>query len=263
MKEIITSKNNPLVKNIVKLLNSSKHRNKNKLFVVEGLRLCRDAMLSNAEIKYLIYSDSAMQKYSRHINDIANCSELCYQVSDNVFLDMSDTISPQGVMCVCKMLDKNVDVDKIGNVGKLIVLEDIQDPSNMGTILRTAEALGIDAVILSSNCCDIYNPKVLRGSMGAVFRVNILMSDNIPSLIDKFNKLGFDTYATLPSFNAQHINKVKFSNKSISVIGNEANGITEQTIDRCSYKITVPMLGRAESLNASTAASIVMWEMIR
>ena len=158
------------------------------------------------------------------------------------------------------MKENYVRFDKIG---KFIALENIQDPSNMGTILRTAEAIGVNGVIISQNSCDIYNPKSLRGSMGAVFRIPVLVVENMSEEIIKLNDEGFTTYAAVPDKNAININKTSFKDASVIVLGNEGNGLAKETMSSCMYLITIPMLGRAESLNVATAASIMMWEMVR
>lgn len=259
----ITSKDNKNIKEVIKLINSSKYRYKNNLFVIEGLRLCMDAYITNIAIKKVFYTYDAQIKYNDKLKKIINKAEQCYLVSDSIMKLLSDTKSPQGIVCVCPMLDKYLTLDKIDINRKYIALEDLKDPTNLGTILRTLEALGFKSVILSKKCCDIYNPKVLRGSMGAVFRLEILICDNIINDFKNLNNRGFRTYACVVNDDADYITNISFKNGDIAVIGNEANGLSENMIDTCRYKITIPMLGRAESLNACAAANIIMWEMMR
>ena len=131
----------------------------------------------------------------------------------------------------------------------------------MGTILRTAEAVGIDGIVLSDDCCDIYSPKVVRGSMGAVFRIPFTVVSSIKDFISAHKDI--TSYASVVSGDAEKITDVKFSDSSLLVIGNEGNGVKASTIEACDKKITIPMNGRAESLNASAAAAILIWEMVK
>ena len=140
-------------------------------------------------------------------------------------------------------------------------LENIQDPSNLGTILRTAEALGIEGVILSGNCCDIYSPKVIRGSMGAVFRIPFTIAEDFCGYISELSRKGIDVYASTP-YDAEDITNVKFSG-GVMLIGNEGSGLTKDVLTLGIQKVKIPMKGRAESLNAAAAAGILMWEMLR
>ncbi|MEE0059767.1 MAG: RNA methyltransferase, partial [Acutalibacteraceae bacterium] len=164
----ITSKDNGTVKHIAKLVKSTSYRNENKEFVIEGVRLCTDAVESGVKIKTAVFSETAFNKYSEQVKQIVEVCESTFLFSDKLFSQISDTKTPQGILCVCKLEAKKLN---IASSGVYLALEHIQDPSNMGTILRTAEALGVKGVILTDNCCDIYSPKVLRGTMGSAFRL--------------------------------------------------------------------------------------------
>lgn len=142
------------------------------------------------------------------------------------------------------------------------MLDNVQDPSNVGAIVRTAEALGIDGII-TYNCCDLYNPKLLRASMGSVLRLGIEDTNNLEEKIITLKNEGYKVYASVPNNDAKNITDVCFSDKTVCVIGNEANGVEENIKAVSTELITIPMLGRAESLNAGAAASIIMWEMLR
>lgn len=257
----ITSKDNSLIKKISKLNKSSKFRKELGLFVAEGLRVCEDAMLSDTCIEHLLFTESALNKYSEVVNKLISYANSSYLVSNTVFNSICDTKSPQGVLCVIKTLDKHSLFDKIKYNGKLLALDNVQDPTNLGTILRTAEAVGIDGIVLSADCCDIYSPKVIRGSMGAVFRVPYITVNKISDFI-KDNRQIY-CYASVVHKNAEKINNVNFNTPCLVAIGNEGNGLKEETISLCNKSITIPMNGRAESLNAAVAASIIMWEMVK
>ena len=257
----ISSKDNQLIKYIAKLNKSAKYRRENGEFVAEGFRICRDAVLSAARISSAVFSQSAVEKYSGDAAFIAEACENVYIVPDSLFTQICDTKTPQGVVCVIKTLDIPFVFGKIKSNGKFIALDNIQDPSNLGTILRTAEALGIDGVIMSADTCDIYSPKVVRGSMGAVFRLPFIVVDSIETFLTQHPQL--KSYAAVVDISSTRITDVSFAPPCVTVIGNEGNGLKEETIWACDESITIPMDGRAESLNASVAASIIIWEMVK
>ena len=258
----ISAKDNQLIKHISKLLKSSKYRFENREFVAEGVRLCEDAFISDCDIISLVVSDSACERYSDTVEKLSAKAQSSYVIPDSLFSRISDTKNPQGVLCVIKALDNPTLFDKIKCNGKFLALDNIQDPSNLGTILRTAEAIGIDGVILSSECCDIYSPKVVRGSMGAVFRLQYLITDTIADFLNENDEL--ESFAAVVSPDAEKLTDIDFKAKTTCVVvGNEANGLKQSTIDACSSAFTIPMNGRAESLNASVAAGIIMWEMVK
>ncbi len=260
--DIIKSKDNKNIKYISKLISSTKFRREESKFVIEGTRLCNEAIKNNACIETLVFSLSAQKKYSDTINELARGAKNTYCVDDRIFCALSDTKTPQGVLCVVKTLDKQHYFDKIIKNGIIVALDNIQDPSNLGTILRSADALGIDGVVLSSDCCDVYSPKVVRGSMGAVFRIPFCITDDLSHFIKDFNNYG-TSYACVLDDTAVTVDKVKFSRPVLSVIGNEGNGVSKPVIDACNNKLYIPMHNNAESLNAAVAASIIIWEMIR
>lgn len=257
------SKDNKKIKYVKKLVCNGNFLKKEKNFVVEGFRLCKDAYLNNVIIKELYYTDDAIKKFSDKLEEIINYAKNSYKISEDILKSISATKTPQGILCVCEKLDKHFSMNTINNVGKFILLENIQDPANMGTILRTSEALGINFVVLSSGCCDIYNAKVLRASMGAIFRVNVLFCDDICKVIKDLQGKNIKTYATVPDSSAKSILDVDLKENAAVVIGNEGNGLSQSVIEVCDEKITIPMLSCAESLNAAMAAGIFMWEMMR
>lgn len=258
--EKITGKNNDLVKNIKKLLTSSKERKAQGLFVLEGARLVFDVLNSFYEVKYFVTTSHGFEKYQPQCEKMIKKAEKSFFISDDVADKLGDTQNPQGIFAVCKMKhDRQTDVS---DSAKQIALDNVQDPSNLGAIVRTAEALGIDRVIVGGGC-DIFNPKALRSSMGSMLRVNLLRTDNLTEFLKEQKAKGIPVYGTSPDKNAAPITEIDFSNGCICVIGNEANGISDSVKDVCSELVTIRMLGNAESLNASVAASITMWEMLR
>lgn len=259
--EPITSKENKAVKEIQKLLKLTKHRLKSRLFVIEGARLCEDALQSGVQIKTVCVTQGAREKHAALIERLCAAAEITYIMPQELFCTLSDLVTPQGVLCVCRMREDSFRLES----GSYIGLENMQDPQNMGTILRTAEAFGLTGVVMSGGCCDIYAPKVVRGSMGAVFRLNFHITDDLPSFALSMRQNGFKTYGAVADRAARPVTGLSLSkeDKAAVFIGNEGNGLTGELLDMCAEKITIPMGGRAESLNAATAASIVMWEMVR
>ncbi len=253
----ITSRDNSLIKLITKLNSSGRSRKEHGLFVIEGLRLCRDAAENGFSFSSLLVSETAKMKYPEEIENLASKAESAYILSDSVFSKISDTKSPQGIVCVCNR--NNIGTYNIKQNGKYIALENLQDPSNLGAVARTAEALGIDGIIASGEGCDPYSPKALRASMGALLRLPVIIADDFKGLLVKS---GLDLYACVVTPDAKSVTDVFFRDGSIAIIGNEANGLTEAVIS-VATPITIKMTGRAESLNAAVAASVVMWEMQR
>ncbi len=260
--DVIKSKDNKTIKYISKLISNAKFRREEKKFVIEGVRLCEEAIKNNCEIECFVYSLSAFEKYNDIVIKLENSSKQAICVENRIFSALSDTKTPQGVLCVVKALDKKSHFDKIIKNGIIVALDNIQDPSNLGTILRTADAFGISGVVLSSDCCDIYSPKVVRGSMGAIFRIPFMIADNLSDFILQFNRIG-TSFACVLDKDAVTVDNTKFDSPVLAVIGNEGNGVSKEVIDVCKHKLYIPMKNNAESLNAAVAASIIMWEMIK
>lgn len=254
----IDSVNNDKIKLAVKIATSSKSRKKEGFFFLEGLRLCRDAALTDAEILYFFFTRNALEKFGNDVDYITSKADSYFEISDSVAAKLAQTETSQGFFCVCRISSVKGEI-KHGR--KYIALENIQDPSNLGAIARTAEALGIDGAIISG-CCDRYSPKSQRASMGSFLRLNIIETENLCSLLCELKEKGFKLYATTPDEKAVKITDCDMEGSVIAVIGNEGNGVTDEVFDIC-QKVTIPMLGRAESLNASMAAAITMWEMMR
>ncbi len=259
--QTLTSKDNPAVKYAVKLRKSARFRREEGRFIAEGMRICLDAVKSGAELDTLFLSEDALKKYPEQCDVLISAADKTLAVSASLFAVLSDTQTPQGALCVIKTLDKSSHFDTIKISGKFLALENIQDPNNLGTVLRSAEALGVSGVILSDDCCDVYNPKVVRGSMGAVFRMPFLTVESIPAFLA--SNPGLHSYAAVVDPAAKPVTQVSFTEPCAAVIGNEGNGLRAETVAACTEAVTIPMRGKAESLNASAAATILIWEMIR
>ncbi len=252
----ISSKENDIIKKTVRLQSSAKQRREEGLFVLEGLRLCLDAFSNGFAPLRVFVSETAAKN---HISDLTGlCSECeAFLLPDSLFAKISDTVSPQGILCVYNIPDFSS--YKISSEGRYIALDNLQDPSNLGAISRTAEALGVDGLFIQGGC-DPYSPKSLRASMGALLRLPVIKTEDMFSL---FADARIKTYATVVDKNAMRVDKVTFTDGCVVIIGNEANGISDETYSKSDEIITIPMRGKAESLNAAVAASIVMWEMCK
>ena len=253
----ITSKDNPLIKFVSGLQSSSKQRKEEGKFVLEGLRICDDAYQNNIKFDKLIVTKSALNKHSKIIENFALISDSCYCLKEELFKKISDTNSPQGIIALAKIPQSH---SSISNFGRYIALENLSDPSNLGAIARTAEALGVDGIIISADSCDPYSPKSLRSSMGTLLRLPLYITDDI---IKTISQNGLRSLACVVDQSAECISNVNFSDGDVLLIGNEANGLSEFLKSKSNMCITIKMHGKAESLNAAAAASIAMWEMIK
>lgn len=260
--EKITSKSNDRIKYAVKVREKDSFRKSEGVFFIEGARLCADAAVSAVPIKEMYVTANARVKYGEYVRLAEENAERCFEVSEEVAQKLCDTKNPQGVFCICKMLDKKTNIGKIKYNRKYIALEDVSNPSNFGAVVRTAEAVGIDGVIVSGGC-DIYNPKSQRAAMGSLFRLDVIECDDLPAFLKELAANGMSVYAGVPDSNAEKITEVDMNGGVVCIIGNEGNGITEETCNAATKLVTIPMRGRAESLNAAAAASIIIWEMMR
>ena len=254
----IDSPANEKVKQTVKLLSSAKARRETARFVLEGVRLTTDAVKSGVKAEWIFYTAAAMEKCPQEFSLLQTAAASSFAVSGAVMDKLSDTENGQGFVLVCR---KPARVLQLRPGGTYIALENIQDPANLGAVCRTAEALGISGAILCG-CCDVYNPKAQRAAMGSLLRLELLLTDDLCGVLRQCSDMGLRLFSTTPDASATAITAVDFSGGSVAVIGNEGNGVRAETAALCT-PVTIPMLGRAESLNASMAAAITMWEMLR
>ena len=228
----ITSKDNKIIKYVSKLQKSSKFRFSERKIVIEGLRISEDVFENNASVYCLIVNNTFAEKNN-------------YQISDALFKRISDTETPQGILLVVDMPLENYEIDPYK---KYIALDNLQDPSNFGAITRTCEALGVGGIIMNNTTCDPFSPKSIRASMGTILRMPIFMTDNLSSF---FKENNLKSFSCVVDSDAKPISSIDFKSGDVIIIGNEANGISKQVKDNSDFKITIPMSGRAESLNAA------------
>lgn len=254
----ITSRENSLIKLISALQSSHKVRREKGLYVLEGLRICSDAFENGIRFDKLIVSKTAFEKHRVRVEEFSENAHQCFLVPDSLFQKIGDTSSPQGICALCRptFAGEN-DIDKNG---RYVALENIADPSNLGAVSRTAEALGASGLILSPGCCDPYSPKALRASMGTLLRIPVIIADDFSAAL---KRAGLHTFACVVDSDALPVTAAEFTDGCAVIIGNEANGITDETKSFSDNLITIPMRGKAESLNAAAAAAIAVWEMLK
>ena len=258
----ISSKDNPKIKLYQKLSESKKHRRETGMFTLEGLRLIKDAVSENAVLHCAFITESCIAKHSEMLYFLPEyLSDKIHIITDEIAKKLSDTENSQGMFAICNTLDNYNFSDKIKNGNKFILLDNLQDPGNIGTIIRTADAVGIDAIITVS-CCDIYNPKVIRSTMGSLFRMPIFDMPLDDAFLH-FNNDNITSFAAVIDNDAISLDNCDFGEKAVVCIGNEGNGLSENTIKLCTHKLTIKMHGNINSLNAAMAAGIIMWELAK
>lgn len=259
--EAITSRNNETIKRASALKNAADRREYG-LFLLEGARLCMDAAITGVVIEQAFFTEAALQKYASECNIIQQNARRVYCIADAVALRLADTKNPQGVFCVCKTLDKTHNIDKIKYNGIYALTDGLQNPDNLGALARTAEALGADGLLLCGGC-DPYNPKAMRASMGSLLRLDVFEADDALPLVRTLQSRGMRVFASVVSGEAERVQDVPKGEGCVVVIGNEGNGVSEAVCEAADEKITIPMAGRAESLNAAAAAAILLWEFLK
>lgn len=257
---MITSITNGRVKYVQTLLEKSKFRKKEGRFVSEGIKMFDEAPLDSICEVYV--SESALPFFENKTKE--KLEKTSYEIlTDAVFKKLSDTVTPQGILTVLKMQDYDLK-DMIKDENSLVILlENIQDPGNIGTIIRTAEGAGVTAIVMTKDCVDIYNPKVIRSTMGSIFREKFCYTEDIKETINLLKEKGIGVYACALSKDSKAYDEYDYKKGTAFVIGNEGNGLKKDTIEASSNVCYIPMQGKVESLNASVAASLVMYEAFR
>lgn len=256
----ITSKDNETVKHIKKL-KEKKYRDEYREFIVEGTKMIAEALEEKAKIKSVIICDDCKNAGSIPSDLMYEIAKLdCIYVSEKIFNTITDVINPQGIMAILEKPENNENTIDYNNE-IFLILDNIQDPGNMGTILRTADSLNIKQIIVSKGSADVYNLKVVRSTMGAIFRVKVIESDDLVKTIKQLKKHKITVYAT-DLRTDKSIYDVDYT-KAAVVIGNEANGVSSEVLKEATERIKIPMIGKTESLNAAVATSIILYEAYR
>ena len=249
---LITSKDNSKIKEIKKL-KEKKYRK--TAFIVEGIKMLKEAISEKAEIDTIIIREDTELDFKLE----SELEKKVIHVTKNVFETISDVVSPQGVLVV---INKKIDDNKISkHADYILALDGIQDPGNLGTIIRTTDSANIKQILVSKDTVDSYSPKVVRSTMGAIYRVKIIECEDLAKTLKSLQTTGFEIVTT-----DLHTDKSIYDmnyNKKIVVIGNEANGVTPEIRELSNYRVKIPMLGKTESLNAAVATGIMIYEYVR
>ncbi|MGN0181164.1 MAG: TrmH family RNA methyltransferase [Candidatus Ornithomonoglobus sp.] len=254
MIDIISTTKNKTYK-YIKSLQQKKVRAQERRFTVEGIKSVRDAAASCMGISMTAVSESF---YNNEDFDYPSGARL-FVVKDGLFTGLCDTKTPQGIIAVIDMPSHEKFSAAAGK--PYIYCDNISDPGNLGTIIRTADAAGFGAVLLSPGCVDLYSPKTVRSSMGSFFNINVVPGFEIQRLFD-MKKQGFELYCGALRDDSMLYTSVDFKKPSVIIVGNEANGVCDEILSECKH-IIIPILGSAESLNAAVAAAVMMYELVR
>ncbi len=248
---------NSQVKNLIQLQAKGKARNQQGLFVAEGIKMYREAPKERLSGVYV-----SQRFYEKYKDELFGPGELRPVIlSDRVFAAVSDTRTPQGILCLVRQFSYTLP-QLLGEKPLLLVLENLQDPGNLGTILRTGEGAGVTGILLSAGCVDLYNPKVIRSTMGSIYRMPFFYAEDFSGSLDWLKRNGVSLYAAHLRGRKTY-DGLDYTGGSAFLIGNESKGLTEETAAKADALVTIPMEGQVESLNASIAAAVLMYEASR
>lgn len=245
--EHITSLKNPKVA-AWKALKDRKGRRESGCFLVEGRKMVEEALASAFDVETVLVQEGM------ELPD--GLTMPVYELPAHVLAAVCNTKTPQGIAAVVRMKEQSA-------LGKhIVVLDGVQDPGNVGTIIRTADAAGLDGVLLSTQCADVFSPKVLRATMGSIFRMNLRTTDDLPGELTKLREKGYSILSSQLD-GTPFYEREKVAERFALIIGNEGNGVSEQVQQTATHQVRLPMRGGAESLNAAIAAAIMMYELMR
>lgn len=254
---MITSSSNQQIKNIALLMKKAKARKEQGLFVVEGKKMFEEAPAKYLEKVYVSESFEHTEKSEERLRKVE------YEVvSDSVYKSISDTQTPQGILCLVKIPLYRLSELIQGSRTHLLVLESIQDPGNLGTMLRAGEGAGITGVIMNRTTVDLFNPKTIRSTMGSIYRVPYYVSDDLPETLKELKMQQIPLYAAHLLGKKQY-DEPDYTRPAVFLIGNEGSGLSDELAELADVKVRIPMEGAVESLNAAVSASLLMYEVNR
>lgn len=254
----VSSRKNDSVRLFRELSNEKKKRDEQGLFAVEGDHLCGELARCGYEITLALVTEKAQQKYPETAAALLERTAQSAVITDEIAEYISDTKSPQGLFALAR---KKAAAADLSGAKRVVILDGVQDPGNVGTIIRTAEALGLDAAVMSAGCADTYSPKTLRASMGSALRLPCITGE-LKEMISILNSGGFSVYGAMLDESADRLGGFRFPEKSAVVIGSEGAGVSDAVRALCNGAVYIPITG-AESLNAAAAAAIILWELSR
>ncbi len=256
----ISSKDNEKVK-LTKSLLKSKNRTKESKFLIEGFRIVTQAIDCNADLQYVFINENfeTKQDHKKFLEVLKDRNIKIYKTTNKIFNDFIDTENTQGIVGVVGIKERKIQEILSEDCRFVLILDRIQDPGNMGTIIRTADAAGVDAIINLKGCVDIYNSKVIRSTMGSIFDMKIInmIQDDVVKELKNRNFEIVSSYLDTDNF----YDGVEYNYKTALVIGNEANGVNDELIKQSNTLVKIPIYGKAESLNAAISSAILMYEI--
>lgn len=255
---MICSIHNPQIKNIIQLQKKARQRAEQGVFLVEGKKMVQE--LSSEDIVKIYVSQYSWNSFWEANLKVAR--DKVEQVSDAVFQKISDTVTPQGILAIVKQKEYRLSDLLQQKRVQLLLLEDIRDPGNLGTMIRTAEGAGITGVLCNATCVDYYHPKVVRATMGSILRVPLLCVSSLLETMQQLKKYQIMIYAAHLKGSVVY-DTISYSSQCAILVGNEANGLTEKVAAHADACIRIPMEGKVESLNASIATGILLYEIQR
>ena len=256
--ETITSRQNSAIK-AAAALKEAGARKASGLFLLEGARLCSDAAQGGNEITEFYVTEFAAEKYKKEFHLLKDKALRSFYISESVAEKLSDTKNSQQFFAVCR--EKNTE-SNINYEGMYVFTDNIQNPDNLGAIVRTAEALGADGLIVNAGC-DIYSPKAQRAAMGALLRFPVIKSSDPYAVLRECRKNNMKIFASVVDSTAENLVTADKNGGCVLIIGNEGNGVSDEIRSLCTTEITIPMKGKAESLNAAAAATVLIWEFMK
>jgi TrmH family RNA methyltransferase len=271
--EVLKSRQNQIVKWAASL-QSKKGREENGCFLAEGEKLAREAAAAGLPVTHVFISENKREQLERELLSVFSSkifeNTRLYVVSEECFCKISSEIAPQGVITIIKYLDFFQNKDIIYKEGfflapgeRALALSSIRDPGNLGSVIRSAVAFGIEHLVLSDDCVSIYNPKTVRSAMGSLFRIKVTVVKDFLSFLSAARAVGRHVYSAELSENARPLGSLSLDRESIVVIGNEGQGMSPLVRKNCDVMVNIPMKGKISSLNASAAASILLYEAVR
>ncbi len=262
---LISAKDNPKIKQYKKLCTSRRYRAEQGLFAVEGMRSVLDLLaLDGVEVGSVFVTENAVEKYRGKlpVERLDGLGDRLYFVTEAVAEKMSEVGQTQGAFAVVRTFDRRLTPDALDSAGKYLVLDDLQDPGNLGTLIRTSAAVGVSGIILTNNTVDLYNPKVIRSAMASMPCIRVFIENDFERVTQVLHSAGIRTFAAVVR-GGDDLLSADLSGGCAAVIGNEGRGLTDEHADMCSGKLTISMNGSMDSLNAAIAGTIFLWEMCK
>ena len=269
-RDVVTSPQNKYV-SLARGLTNKKNREKERLFRFDGIKLLCEAVKKSVDISFILVREgewSTLLEKAERLYGITENNIDCdvITVAGGVFDRLSEEMAPEGVICVANYMENVREITDEGDClsacedERILLLESVRDPLNVGAVMRVAAAFGVDKVIMSRDCADVYNSKTLRASMGTLFNISVDRVSNLPLAVSSLRKQGRRVFAAALDRDSERLGEMAIKRGDCVIIGNEGHGLTKETVEACDGTVFIPMAEGVESLNAATAAAVLVWE---